>query len=341
MFVLKRFFVAIKKMIEPDKVYKIAVLGHGMAGQLHTDTIPRVAGLKVVAIADIKYKGETGRSENGVRIFGSYEDLARSFDDYDAAIVALPIHLHYEAVDVLSAKRKPMLLEKPLAEDIEGANKIARRLRETQTRCMVGLTGRFHPEFLTAYSCRERVGHMVAMSESIHFGNPSFAKKDFIDSYLSGNRGVGLENGYHTFDRFNWFSDSKIVDVKIDSIGNENLGGSAEDHLAGTAITKNGGRFNFSWRWTPVEEEDYVFEFTGERGKIIVRGFRECRISEGESRPDALVFSHNVSKSMRDRHIPGFTRELYSFREFLDTNKLSYLEEALAAQNAVEMLYTR
>lgn len=323
-----------------DKI-KIGILGHGISGKLHREVIEdHISEMEVVALADSEKKSFEETNDD-YELFSDYSSLVRAASDkeieVDAYIVALPINVHKDSLQkIAEVDNKPLLMEKPLSNNYQEAQAMEKIILEKNVKCMVGMTGRFHPEFQAAFSTLSfgDIGDIITMEERIHFhltGN--------LLQYVDRERGVGLGNGIHTFDRLRYFSSSTISRIDGKTILNKHFKREGDDYAAGVVVLENGLRIPFSLRWTKAPEEDYVFQITGTEGTITVRGFQYADITRNDGSTERL-FEHDLSKSMIERHKSGLINELKYFTRFIKGEKQNnFLEDALAAQKAVELLY--
>lgn len=324
--------------------YKIAIIGHGSAGDLHRSVIEEnIPDLEVIAVVDPRFQEPSKMSfplpqPKKYTQYLTLDDLLASNVSFNTAIIATPTDHHLDDVRRLTYAGKNLLIEKPLGQTYTEAEMIEKYISNSGVKSMACLTGRFHPEFMAAYRALQEglIGNLVSMQERIHFGFTG----QFLRTYLAehGNRGVAMEDGIHTFDRINLFSGSKIV--RIDGLykSNGHFGELAEDYAIGIAVTESGLHTPFSQRFTQDEEEDYVFQVTGTEGSIKVEGFKRCILTQRNKK--TTLFEHDLTKDFRDRHKPGYKNELDHFVRYLngETNQ-NYLSEALEAQMAVELQY--
>ncbi|MEK6845491.1 MAG: Gfo/Idh/MocA family oxidoreductase, partial [Nanoarchaeota archaeon] len=235
---------------------RIGILGYGFIGKVHHEVIEEelfgVASggiskgahydlLKVTAVAETDLS-KLGTANEQYRWYGNYVKLLENeHERLDALIVALPTTLHLAAVKAITQYKIPFLLEKPLAPTYEEAKEIVQCVEESGTPCMVGLTGRFHPEFVAAYKSMQNgdLGEVISMQERSHFGLPAEVIRPYLQPEHSG-RGIGLENGIHTMDRLNFFSRSQVVKVEGLTKSNKHFGEPLEDYVAGVAINDSG-----------------------------------------------------------------------------------------------------
>ncbi len=326
-------------------VYKVAIVGHGFAGDLHRSVIEEsIPDLEVIAIVDPRFQRPSDRDSflSRFKNYAQYsvlDDLLTGDVVFDAAIIATPTDQHLEDIKKLTSAGKDFLIEKPLGRTYAEAEIIGDYISKSKVKSMVCLTGRFHPEFLAAHRAMQDglIGNLISMQERIHFGSAD----NFFRTYLAthGNRGVALVDGIHTFDRINFFSGSKIDRIEGFYKSHGHFKELAEDYAIGIAVTESGLHVPFSQRFTQDSEEDYVFQITGTEGSIKVEGFKRCLLMQREKK--LTLFEHDLAKDFRARYKPGFKNELNHFVRYLkgETDK-SLLPEALEAQKAVDLQYS-
>lgn len=124
---------------------RIGVIGVGNMGQHHTRVLSLLKDVELVGIADINI-------ERGLDIASKYR--ARFFDNYlemlpyvDAVCIAAPTKLHHQVgLDCFKAGVH-VLIEKPIAANIEEAESLVNAAAEAHCILQVGHIERFNPAF--------------------------------------------------------------------------------------------------------------------------------------------------------------------------------------------------
>jgi predicted dehydrogenase len=118
---------------------RIAVVGAGQFGRNHVRVVSQSERCELAAVVDV----DRNRAEEvaaGAPVFTDFRDIRA-----EAAIVAVPTSAHVEVACALMEMGVDVLVEKPVAADLEGA----RRLVETASRMgrilQVGHLERFNP----------------------------------------------------------------------------------------------------------------------------------------------------------------------------------------------------
>ncbi len=126
---------------------KICVAGAaGAFGMKHLDALAKIGGVEVTSVV--------GRTHDGITAFArergiahATTDLAESLarDDVDAVILSTPTQIHAEQTIACLRAGKHVLVEIPMADNIEDAREIVRVQKETGKIAMAGHVRRFNP----------------------------------------------------------------------------------------------------------------------------------------------------------------------------------------------------
>lgn len=125
----------------------IGLLGLGKHGIRYARHLARgeIPGARLVAVwRRDQAQGEATAAELGARYHASPEALLAD-PAVDAVIAAIPAGLHGALGPLVAAARKPLLLEKPLATDLETGRAIVRAFEVTQAPLCVAQTLRYDP----------------------------------------------------------------------------------------------------------------------------------------------------------------------------------------------------
>ena len=123
---------------------RVGVIGVGSMGKNHARIYSEMRETELVGVAD---NGATNLKEIAekfsARVYTDYNDLLK--EDLDAVSIAVPTTMHKKvACDVLS-KGVNVLLEKPISDNVENANKIISTAKQNKCKLMIGHVERFNP----------------------------------------------------------------------------------------------------------------------------------------------------------------------------------------------------
>ena len=119
---------------------RLLIVGYGRQGRRHFDVASRFHLARLMVTVDpISTARATGTEH--------FADLTSALEgcEYDAAVVASPTSTHAEVVERLLLRGIPTLVEKPMAADMTGAERVVEVMNSTGTALFVGYVERFNP----------------------------------------------------------------------------------------------------------------------------------------------------------------------------------------------------
>jgi len=126
----------------------VGVIGVGYIGEIHARVCSELLMSKLIAVADIdERRAQEAAGKYGAgKWYRDYRDMLRD-PEIDAVIIATPDHLHMEPVVAACEAGKDILLEKPIASNLQDAKTIVEAARKANVKLMVGYTCRFDPNY--------------------------------------------------------------------------------------------------------------------------------------------------------------------------------------------------
>ena len=270
---------------------KIAVVGAGFMGMLHARTVAESAEAELTAIVDRDADaGRRGAGELGTRHLSEVEDALS--EDIDAFIVAVPDRAHVAPARTILRAGRPVLLEKPMADTLEGARAIAAAADEGGTRVMVGQILRFDPRYAGA-AAAVAAGDI---GEPLHVTAGRIAARD-IGLRMAGTSSVLFYLGVHDVDAMQWVTGRRITRVYSRSVSKlmPSHGVRSEDAIFTVAELDDGTIGELFNGWTRRSDDpvgiDGRLEVMGTEGTVTVdvrdHGLRVYG-DAGLTTPDAL-----------------------------------------------------
>jgi len=124
---------------------RVGVIGVGNMGQHHTRVLGLLKDVELYGIADINVtRGLDIASKYRVRYFEDYHDLLACVD---AVCIAVPTRLHHEVGWACLKAGVHILIEKPIAANLEEAESLVNAAAENNCILQVGHIERFNPAF--------------------------------------------------------------------------------------------------------------------------------------------------------------------------------------------------
>lgn len=198
-----------------DRV-KYGVIGLGFFGEVHAEVLSTMPDVELVAVSTRRpnrLKEVADRFEVPKR-YTNYKDLLAD-PDVEAVSVVTHVDSHKEvAVNALNAG-KHVLLEKPMADTVEGCDAIVEAARSSKGIFMVGHICRFDPRVSLAKQAVDegRIGRIVSMHATRNLPRDLTAQPRVLGS-ISPLMGDGI----HDTDIMLWMNKSKVKTVYAQNV---------------------------------------------------------------------------------------------------------------------------
>ena len=183
---------------------KVGVVGAGFIGAIHLGAYANMPEVEVVGVADaLPETAVAGAAVVGARPYASYEELVVA-EEVEVVDVCLPTAYHRELTLKAAREGKHVILEKPIARNLEDAEAILDAFPGDGGRLFVGHVLRFFPEFA-------RIKQMIGAGE---LGTVGVARASRRSPFLTGwndwyadwrmSGGVLVDLVIHDFDFLRW-----------------------------------------------------------------------------------------------------------------------------------------
>lgn len=194
----------------------IGIIGLGNQGNLHLQNCLRLKDVSLLGVADTSKHSLKQAAAKGVKnVYSNYEDLLKD-DKINAVIVSLPNFLHRECATKAAEAGKDILMEKPLAGNVNDGEQILTSVRKNGVKFMVGYSMRFDPVLRgLREEIIEGIYGEVQVAEATNVSNGPFTPRGdhygptpvpdwwFDKSRVGG--GALMDLGVHLIDLFTWY----------------------------------------------------------------------------------------------------------------------------------------
>lgn len=191
---------------------RLGVIGAGIIAKSFMKAAPAVADLEVAVICDIA-EGAARALAHPLNI--AWETGYRAVlqdDSIDALYIALPHHLHEEVTVAAAEAGKHILLEKPMANSLDEADRMLAAQRRAGVKLMMGFTHRFHSELESAKGLIDS-GELGRLTMGLDVMTTGGVIPGWFWQKPQAGGGVLHVNGAHSFDRLRWLMGAEIVEV--------------------------------------------------------------------------------------------------------------------------------
>lgn len=192
------------------KQIRTVVIGIGNMGKYHVSVYSKISHL--IAVVDInEIEGRKMATIYGVKHYKDIDECIAK-ENIQAASVVVPTQFHKEVAIKLIRKRIPILIEKPLSDNLNDARHIINEAKKFNIPMMVGHIERFNPCIIKAKELINSggIGRIISLlAIRIGMNMPLYSRAD-----------VGKELAIHDVDVFNYLLNeyptrSKIVRLSV------------------------------------------------------------------------------------------------------------------------------
>ncbi len=183
-------------------IIRTAVIGAGKMGEIHARVYSKLAQSRLVAVVDTDFqKARKLAKKYNCRAFEKPDEILRMVD---AVTVATPTSSHYEIAKLFIENNVAVLIEKPLAANIEQGRKIVELAKSKNLVAAVGHSERCNP----VVQAIKRLNIEPKFIEAVRISPYPFRSTDI---------GVVLDVMIHDIDIILSLARSKIK--KVDAVG--------------------------------------------------------------------------------------------------------------------------
>lgn len=284
----------------------VAVIGAGAMGALHARSIAASGSAVLGQVIDV----DAGRADRVARDHGGLAATPTDRISADAVVIAAPTDRHVDLAADLLAAGVPVLVEKPLAPDVDGVRSILAAARSGGAPVMCGFVERFNPAVMTLLDLiEEPFRHFLAVRHSPPAGRPT--------SHVASDLLI------HDIDLALRIHAAPELDVRVGSTPPPAVAGG----FAGTADQPLGGEVADC---TVVMGTGAVATFSASR--IGQRKVREIRVMTGTALYELDLLRHDITIYRHVDHGPGQRDASYRSETVIEVPFVRAHHEPLVAQ---------
>jgi len=228
------------------KKQRTAVIGAGKMGGIHAKVYDKIEECELVAAVD-------SQKERAVKLAEQYNckaltDCNELIGQVDAVTISAPTRCHLELAEIFIKNNIAVMIEKPLAANVEQARKIVELAEEHNTVVAVGHSERCNP--------------VVQAMKRLQI-EPKFIEANRISPYpfRSSDVGVVLDVMIHDIDIILSLANSKIKEISAVGV---NVIGNHEDICNARIVFENGCIANVTASRLAIKTERKVRVFSSQ-----------------------------------------------------------------------------
>ena len=285
-----------KKQSEEKNPLRIAIAGLGLVGLRHAEAISYVNGISLCAVADPSIVSKKYASSKDLPHFDALDELIEAVQP-DGIILATPTKLHVEQGWLCVDAGIPVLIEKPLANNLAEGEALVKHAEGANVPVLVGHHRRFNPIIRKAYNMisEGQIGEVKSVHATCWFYKPD-SYFDIAPWRKCEGAGPVSVNLVHDIDLIRHLC-GEITQVQAQA-NPSSRGYDNEDVAAALFIFGNGGIGTVSvsdsivapWSWEFTSREYPVYPFTSQSAYQI--GGTQGSLSI----PDLALWTHDKER---------------------------------------------
>ncbi|MEV6613794.1 Gfo/Idh/MocA family oxidoreductase [Streptomyces sp. NPDC051051] len=236
------------------KPLRAGLVGLGSMGRHHARVLAGLDGVDFVGVVDPM--GDKFGAAQGVPVLNTVEELIALGVDY--TVVACPTHLHEEVGLALADAGVCALIEKPVADTVEGARRLVEAFESRGLVAGVGHIERCNPA-LRSLRARLEAGELGDVYQVVTRRQGPFPHR-------IADVGVVKDLATHDIDLTGWVTGRQYVSIAAHTVSKS--GREHEDMVSAVGRLDDGTMVNHLVNWLSPLKERFT-SVTGERGCFI------------------------------------------------------------------------
>jgi len=236
---VKRKIIVKGESFKKDGKINVAIIGAGgFSKSIHMPNIKKLSDIyNIYAIMSRTGANAKAIAEQyGAKYVTTDYDEILNDSDVDMVLICTRHNIHADMAIQAMKKGKAIFVEKPMALNREEMQEVLNTVEETKAPYMVGFNRRFSKYSVeTKKYIKDRINPMIIN----YVMNAGYIPLEhWVHTKEGGGRIIG--ESCHVFDLFNYFTDSKVVSISVDSINPRGKNISQRDNVVATIKYEDG-----------------------------------------------------------------------------------------------------
>jgi len=266
---------------------RVGLIGCGAISEHHLAALGAQAGVDVVACADLNREAAQRRADQFEipQVFSNSDDLLK-LDEIDLVVICVPPKWHEQLFLDAITRNKHVLIEKPLAMDLAGANCMVEAAEKSDRIVAVPLIHRYAPGYHALRQLIEcdAIGTVRAVRLALGldmYGDSRFTEHQqdprswLVDREIAGG-GLLMSSSIHFLSAISYVlgnPSATTLTARVRQLHPKALDG-IEDDVELSIQLENGTEFELHESWRCAIP--YRCEFIGDRGQLLVTAGNIC-----------------------------------------------------------------
>lgn len=326
----------------------VGIIGAGFSAERHAAGYRALPTVEIGAVTGLKAsKKETEEFAHKIgakRAFTNYEDLLKQ-EDIEIVSICAPNYLHEQIAVAAAEHGKHMVVEKPLAKNVEQGKSIVDAANKAKVKLMYAENFQYAPSFVKAMEIVDQGGMgdiFMTTGREAHSGPHS---RWFYDLNLAGG-GALIDLGIHDIQLMRMFTKSEPTEVSAITLKTQS-DLTVEDNGVAAIKFKSGALGTLEESWTTKGGYDIRIELYGKQGDIVINPTRMTPLQVFSARGfgyagEKVEFTKGWTYPIPEEFYTfGYIQEIEHFVKCVveDCKPITSGEDGLAALKAIMAMY--
>lgn len=321
---------------------RLAVIGAGAIAQVaHIPTWKKLPDVELVAVCDtVKARAKAVAEKFRIPRYYTNDDEVLKLDDIHAVDVCVPTNVHMPVATAALSAGKHVLVEKPMARNVEESEKMLDAARRYQRKLMVAMNVRFRRDVVNLKSFVDggELGEVFYVKSGWLRRQERWSEHSWLFQKKYSGGGVLMDLGIQMLDLSLWLlGNRKAKSVKATTY-NKVAKLEVEDAAVAFIHFEDGTTLTLEVGWTLLTEDDFLYtNLFGTRGGALLNPLRVMKEMHGSlvnltpAREEKPTNTYKRSYESELRHFVKCLRE--------DIHMFSSGEESLERMRIIEKMY--
>ncbi|SMH72312.1 Gfo/Idh/MocA family protein [Candidatus Nitrosotalea okcheonensis] len=297
---------------------KVGIIGSGRMGERHADAYSHLSDVELVGFADVIDERSELLAKKFMKKTFSVKEMLED-ESINAIDVCTPNPLHAQNAIASLKAGKHVLVEKPMATNLDDCDKMIQQAEKSKLILMVGHTYRFYPSSLKTKEIIDS-GEIGPIKLVLEYGiDPGQipGKGKTPDWALKKEMGGGVFfDAIHAVDKIRFWLNSEVSSVFVPIMDKIDDSSSAEQMGLATLMFSCGAVATLMPVAPSWGIRDTGCKMIGKKGALYVTYGEEVKVGKKEWKHYA--FDHQTKNATYAHNLQGFINE---FSEFFDSIK--------------------
>jgi predicted dehydrogenase len=321
---------------------RLAVIGAGAISQVaHIPSWKKLPDVELVAVCDtVKARAKAVAEKYKIPRYFTNDDEVFKQDDIDAVDICVPTNLHLPVALAALSAGKHVLVEKPMARNVEESEKMLEAARRYQRKLMVAMNVRFRRDAVNLKSFVDGgdLGEVFYLKCGWLRRQESWSGQSWLFQKKYSGGGVLMDLGIQMLDLSLWLLGNKKAKSVKAMTYNRVSKLEVEDAAIAFIHLDDGTTLTLEVSWTLLTEDDLLYaNLFGSRGGALLNPLRVMKEMHGNLvnlTPAREETTTNIYKRSYENELRHFVKCL---RE--DIHMFSSGEESLERMRIIQKIY--